>query len=132
VTVTVDSIGVALELDLSETQTARAQQLINDVIAQAESIVSPLPPAADATVRACVCRHFLNKTGVTTEVLGPYSVSRPAMSGSLLSDAEIRALQRAAGRRGAFSVNLLPSTYRLDLPPWDADPTSTSNSSSSS
>lgn len=122
----------------------RAQMLIDDAIAQALSIVtvgtvpesgateSNLPAGAASVIRPAVARIYLNPQGATSEVAGPYSVSRSANTGSLFSNAEIASLRRLAGRGGAFTIDMLPADALSRLPWWDVDLELSSSSSSSS
>lgn len=121
--VTPDDLGVYLGATLDATDEDRAQMLIDDAIAQALSVVTVgtvpvdgateanLPDGAGSVIRAAVARVFLNPAGVTQEVLGSFSVARPASSGSFFSKAERAALRRMAGGGSAFSIDLLPTGY---------------------
>lgn len=117
-------LGTSVEPD-------RAQMLIDDVKAQALALVTVgtvpdtgatwdnLPTGAEAIVRAAVARLYTNPTGVSSEGVGPFTYTRPAPSGSLLSTRERKALKRLAGRAGAFSVDPTPADVGADLYPWD-------------
>lgn len=80
------------------------------LIAQAEtlaaSVVSPLPSGAETVVLSAAMRAYANPQGVTTETLGPYSVSRP-MAGVYLTKTERATLRRMSGGGGAFSIDPL-------------------------
>jgi hypothetical protein len=98
----------------------RAQMLLDDAVAEALAIVTVgpvpdsgatyanLPPGADAVIRGAAGRHYLNTTGATSETVGPYSVTRPALTGATLSASERRKLLRLAGRGGAFEIETTP------------------------
>ena len=121
--VTPDDLAVYLGITLSSTDEDRAQLLIDDAIAQALSIATVgtvpvdgateanLPSGAGSVIRAAVARIFQNPAGVTQEVLGSFSVARPASSGALFSTAERGALRRMAGRGSAFSIDPLLAGY---------------------
>lgn len=112
-------------LGLADIDTARAQMLIDDAVAQALAIATVgvvvdfpgpgnLPTGSDGVIRAAAARQYLNAAGVTTETVGPYSATRPAPSGSMFSYAECQVLRRLAGRGGAFSIDVTPS-YAHDV-----------------
>lgn len=112
---TAEDLG--LYLGLAEIQGDRADLLIAQAIALAESIVKPLPDQATAVVLSAAGRAYVNPQQVTYETIGPQSVQRPAGSGGLyLTKADKAALKALAGRGGAFTV---------DPTPADADPSPT-------
>lgn len=132
--VTPDDLAVYLGVDLDDTQVARAAMLIDDAVGQALAVVTVgvvpddgpteanLPAGWEGVVRPAVARIFLNPTGVTSEVTGPYSVGRPATTGALLSKNERAALRRLAGRSGgAFTIDGLPDEYCPRVESWDVD-----------
>lgn len=135
--VTTDDLATYLGISYSGAEEDRAQMLIDDAVAQALTIVTVgtvpttgatednLPAAAASVIRAAVARVFLNPSGVSQEVTGPYTFSRAIGSGSMFSKAEVAALRRMAGRSGAFTVDLLPVGY-----PESAWASSSSSSSS--
>ena len=106
---------LALYLDLSEINEARADLMLAQAIALAESIVSPLPDAASAVILAVAGRAYANPQGISYETVGPIAVQRP-QAGLYMTRDERRTLQRLAGRGGAFTV---------DPTPVDADPDAT-------
>ncbi|MEV4424065.1 hypothetical protein AB0K23_01550 [Streptomyces sp. NPDC049602] len=108
---------LALYLGLGEIQGDRADLLIAQAVALAESVVKPLPDQATAVVLSVAGRAYVNPQQVTYETIGPQSVQRPAGSGGLyLTKADKAALKALAGRGGAFTV---------DPTPADADPSPT-------
>lgn len=108
---------LALYLGLAEIQGDRADLLIAQAVALAESVVKPLPDQATAVVLSVAGRAYVNPQQVTYETIGPQSVQRPAGSGGLyLTKADKAALKSLAGRGGAFTV---------DPTPADADPSPT-------
>lgn len=121
--VSTDDLATYLGVELTGAEDDRAQMLIDDAVAQALTIVTVgtvpttgatdanLPAAAGSVIRPAVARVFLNPSGVSQEVTGPYTFSRAIGSGSMFSKSEIAALRRMAGRSGAFQVDLLPAGY---------------------
>lgn len=112
---TAEQLG--LYLGLGEIDGERADLLIRQAVALAESAVKPLPDQATAVVLSVAGRAYVNPQQVTYETIGPQSVQRPAGSGGLyLTKADKAALKSLAGRGGAFTV---------DPTPADADPSPT-------
>lgn len=108
---------LALYLGLGEIHGERADLLIAQAAALAESVVKPLPDQATAVVLSAAGRAYINPQQVTYETIGPQSVQRPSGSGGLyLTKADKAALKSLAGRGGAFTV---------DPTPADADPSPT-------
>jgi hypothetical protein len=111
----------------------RAQMLLDDATNEALSVVygggdvtetvDDLPDQADAIVRAAAARVYVNPAGVTQEVTGSFSVSRPAASGSMLSRREKAKLRRLAGKGGAFTVDPTPADALTDYESPLAHPT---------
>ena len=87
--------------------TATATLLIELAQGLAEDIVSPLPPSAKAVVLSAAKRAYSNPEGLTTETIGPYATGRTT-GDVFLTRAEERALKRAAGRGGAYSIDPTP------------------------
>ncbi|MGA4875819.1 hypothetical protein [Streptomyces lydicamycinicus] len=115
VTPTAEQLGLYLGLD--EIQGDRADLLIAQAVALAESVVKPLPDQATAIVLSAAGRAYVNPQQVSYETIGPMSVQRPSGSGGLyLTKADKAALKSLAGRGGAFTVDPTPAT---------ADPTAT-------
>ncbi|HVX20887.1 MAG TPA: hypothetical protein VHB02_06045 [Acidimicrobiales bacterium] len=124
-TVTPEDLRIYLALD--DIDPGRAQMLITDVFREALTIATVgtvpdsgptwdnLPTGADAVIRAAAGRLYLNPAGVTSETMGPYSVTRSAMTGSVLSRRERAKLRRLAGRGGAFSIDMTPATAMKDV-----------------
>lgn len=106
---TAEQLGLYLGMD--EIQGDRADLLIAQAVALAESVVKPLPDQASAVVLAAAGRAYTNPAQVTYETIGPMSVQRPAGSGGLyLTKADKAALKALAGRGGAFLVDPTPAT----------------------
>jgi len=109
---------LALYLGLSEIQGDRADLLIEQAVALAESVVKPLPDQATAVVLSVAGRAYINPQQVTYETIGPQSVQRPAGSGGLyLTKADKAALKALAGRGGAFTVDPTPADA-TPAPTW--------------
>ena len=115
VTPTAEQLG--LYLDLPEIRADRADLLLQQAVALAETVVRPLPDRATAVVLSVAGRAYVNPQQVSYETIGPMSVQRPQGSGGLyLTKADKSALKALAGRGGAFTV---------DPTPADADPSPT-------
>ncbi|MDH6224358.1 hypothetical protein [Streptomyces sp. MJP52] len=114
-TPTAEQLG--MYLGLPEIDGGRADLLIQQAVALAESVVRPLPDQATAVVLSVAGRAYVNPQQVSYETIGPMSVQRPQGSGGLyLSKSDKAALKSLAGRGGAFTV---------DPTPTDADPSPT-------
>jgi hypothetical protein len=114
-TPTAEQLG--MYLGLPEIDGGRADLLIQQAVALAESVVRPLPDQATAVVLSVAGRAYVNPQQVSYETIGPMSVQRPQGSGGLyLSKSDKAALKSLAGRGGAFTV---------DPTPADADPSPT-------
>jgi hypothetical protein len=117
VTPTAEELGLSLDLD--EIRGDRADFLIKMAISLCLTVVKPLPDEAAAVVLSIAGRAYLNPAQVTYETIGPMSVQRPSGSGGLyLTKADKAALKSAAGRGGAFTVDLTPA----DATPWPSWP----------
>lgn len=117
---TPENLAVFLGAEFDDTDTARAQMILDGVTAQALTVVvvgavpetgptaANLPDAASSVIYGAAGRAFLNPAGATQEVAGSASIARPSNTGSLLSAAE-KAVLRALGGTGSgvFSVDLL-------------------------
>jgi hypothetical protein len=116
---------LALYLNLTEINGDRADLMITQAIGLAESIVSPLPDSASATILAIAGRAYANPQGVSYETVGPIAVQRP-QAGLYMTADERRTLRRLAGRGGAFTVDPTPAdadpsvSRPADLDGWDA------------
>lgn len=112
---------LALYLGLEEIQGDRADLLIAQAVALAESVVKPLPDQATAVVLSVAGRAYVNPQQVSYETIGPMSVQRPSGSGGLyLTKADKAALKSLAGRGGAFTVDPTPTTADPS-PTWPMD-----------
>ncbi|MGW2010849.1 hypothetical protein [Streptomyces nigrescens] len=119
VTPTAEQLGLYLGLD--EIQGDRADLLIAQAVALAESVVKPLPDQATAVVLSAAGRAYINPQQVSYETIGPMSVQRPSGSGGLyLTKADKAALKSLAGRGGAFTVDPTPETADPS-PTWPLD-----------
>lgn len=120
---TVTTTDLQTYLGLDSIDADRAAMILDDVLQDALSVVtvgtvpatstatwSNLPAGAEGVIRAAAGRVYLNAAGVTSESVGPFSVTRPAPSGSLLSRRERMKLRRLAGRGPAISVDTTPTT----------------------
>jgi hypothetical protein len=116
---TAEQLG--LYLALQEVDGDRADLLIEQAVALATSVVSPLPDAATAVVLSVAGRAYVNPQQVSYETIGPMSVQRPTGSGGLyLTKADKAALKALAGRGGAFTVDPTPETADPS-PTWPID-----------
>lgn len=106
---TAEQLG--LYLGLSEIDGPRADLLIAQAVALAETVVKPLPDQATAVVLSVAARAYVNPQQVSYETIGPMSVQRPQGSGGLyLTKNDKAALKSLAGRGGAFTVDPTPAT----------------------
>jgi len=112
---------LALYLGLEEIAGDRADLLIEQAVALAQSVVKPLPDEATAVVLSVAGRAYVNPQQVSYETIGPMSVQRPTGSGGLyLTKADKAALKSLAGRGGAFTVD--PTPLAADpSPTWPVD-----------
>ncbi|MFE9855602.1 hypothetical protein [Streptomyces sp. NPDC005780] len=116
---TAEQLGMYLGMD--EIQGDRADLLIQQAVALAESVVKPLPAQATAVVLSVAGRAYVNPQQVSYETIGPMSVQRPSGSGGLyLTKADKAALKSLAGRGGAFTVDPTPATADPS-PTWPVD-----------
>ena len=114
---------LALYLGLEEIAGDRADLLIEQAVALAQSVVKPLPDEATAVVLSVAGRAYVNPQQVSYETIGPMSVQRPQGSGGLyLTKADKAALKSLAGRGGAFTVDPTPATADPS-PTWPVDDT---------
>lgn len=119
VTPTAEQLG--MYLGLGEIDGERADLLIQQAVALAESVVKPLPDQATAVVLSVAGRAYVNPQQVAYETIGPMSVQRPSGSGGLyLTKADKAALKSLAGRGGAFTVDPTPATADPS-PTWPVD-----------
>lgn len=112
---------LALYLGLEEIAGDRADLLIEQATALAQSVVKPLPDEATAVVLSVAARAYVNPQQVSYETIGPMSVQRPTGSGGLyLTKADKAALKSLAGRGGAFTIDPTPETADPS-PSWPVD-----------
>jgi len=112
---------LALYLGLEEIAGDRADLLIEQAVALAQSVVKPLPEEATAVVLSVAGRAYVNPQQVSYETIGPMSVQRPQGSGGLyLTKSDKAALKSLAGRGGAFTVDPTPVTADPS-PSWPVD-----------
>lgn len=118
---TAEQLG--MYLGLAEVDGDRADLLIVQAVALAESVVKPLPDQATAVVLSVAGRAYVNPQQVAYETIGPMAVQRPSGSGGLyLTKADKAALKSLAGRGGAFTVDPTPATADPS-PTWPVDDT---------
>lgn len=99
---------------------ARAALLIGQAQGLCESVITPLPAAAAAIVMRVAGRAY-------TSILSPRQQQLAAAGGQFggsagggvyLSDYDIADLRRFNGGGGAFSIDILTSTYVAPVPEW--------------
>jgi len=105
---TVTASDLELYMGSDTINSSRADLLIAQATLLCESVVTPLPAAADVVIISAAARAYSNPQGVTAESVGPYNVQRP-WAGIYLTKAERAALRRMAGSGGAFSVDPTPA-----------------------
>ncbi|MFF3998522.1 hypothetical protein ACFYX8_35100 [Streptomyces cyaneofuscatus] len=116
---TAEQLG--MYLGTAEIDGDRADLLIQQAVALAQSVVRPLPDDASAVVLSVAGRAYVNPQQVSYETIGPMSVQRPTGSGGLyLTKADKAALKSLAGRGGAFTVDPTPSSADPS-PTWPVD-----------
>jgi len=103
----------------------RAEFILDKARMLCESIVSPLPPGAEAVILDVAERAFANPTtssGLLTyeEGVGPYGTTPGTTGMGLYLTLENRAtLRRLAGGGGAFTIDTTPANAGTSLPWWD-------------
>ncbi|MFI2081421.1 hypothetical protein ACH43Y_13875 [Streptomyces rubiginosohelvolus] len=118
---TAEQLG--MYLGMGEIDGDRADLLIQQAVALAQSVVRPLPDDASAVVLSVAGRAYVNPQQVSYETIGPMSVQRPTGSGGLyLTKADKAALKSLAGRGGAFTVDPTPASADPS-PTWPVDDT---------
>ncbi|MFJ6239587.1 hypothetical protein ACIQH0_36505 [Streptomyces griseus] len=116
---TAEQLG--MYLGMGEIDGDRADLLIQQAVALAQSVVRPLPDDASAVVLSVAGRAYVNPQQVSYETIGPMSVQRPTGSGGLyLTKADKAALKSLAGRGGAFTVDPTPASADPS-PTWPLD-----------
>ncbi|MFE5958874.1 hypothetical protein [Streptomyces rubiginosohelvolus] len=116
---TAEQLG--MYLGMAEIDGDRADLLIQQAVALAQSVVRPLPDDASAVVLSVAGRAYVNPQQVSYETIGPMSVQRPTGSGGLyLTKADKAALKSLAGRGGAFTVDPTPASADPS-PTWPID-----------
>lgn len=116
---TAEQLG--MYLGMGEIDGDRADLLIQQAVALAQSVVRPLPDDASAVVLSVAGRAYANPQQVSYETIGPMSVQRPTGSGGLyLTKADKAALKSLAGRGGAFTVDPTPASADPS-PTWPVD-----------
>ncbi|WP_089117140.1 hypothetical protein [Streptomyces sp. SS07] len=116
---TAEQLG--MYLGMAEIDGDRADLLIQQAVALAQSVVRPLPDDASAVVLSVAGRAYVNPQQVSYETIGPMSVQRPTGSGGLyLTKADKAALKSLAGRGGAFTVDPTPASADPS-PTWPVD-----------
>lgn len=107
--VEVEDLQVFMGLD--EINEPRAQIILDQIVLLCEALVDPLPDAASPIILSAASRSYAASPGAaTSELVGPYQVTRPS-GGLYLTKSEKAALRLLAGGGGAFSIDLLPEGY---------------------
>lgn len=103
-------LGVFLGESIDQARATLILQLAHDLC---EMVVSPVPPEAKGVEIAVAGRAYANVTSAHQMGMGAAQISFGAQNsttgvgGLYLSRQDEKNLRRAAGRRGAFSVDLL-------------------------
>lgn len=112
-----EDLGTYLGTTIDDT---RAQLLIDMATKLCESIVSPLPDAADAVVLDVVTRAYTNPGMASQQGAGSFTVAYAGGNGGLwLTRQNKTTLRRLAGQGGAFTIDTMPATAGQSLPWWD-------------
>ena len=106
-------------LGLPNLDVDRATQILGLAQALCESVVSPLPPGAEAVVLDVASQAWINPASAGSQAAGPFSVG-PTPGGLRLTRANKATLRRLAGSGGAFTIDVLPAAAATDMPWWDA------------
>lgn len=117
----VTSDDLALALNDPTINEDRADYWIGQAQTLCESILTPLPVTAAVVVTRVAARAYANSTGAVRGQQIQQSGSPLAGPGSgvWLSRADKSDLRRLAGGGNAFSIDLLPADYALNVPIWD-------------
>ena len=123
----------AADLDLyladPTVDTARADEIIAEVVTLCESYVDPLPAGASVVVKRVAARAYLSivkpngpQMGTAGSPFGQGSAGQGGPGGLVLWNSDIRDLRRLAGGSSAFDIDMLDPAYTppSDLPYWDA------------
>lgn len=108
-TVTSDDLASYIGADVDDD---RAEFILDLVMSEAGSIVSPVPSGSKGVILGAAARLYGNPMSVTQELVGPYQFSRPAST--LLTKGERASIRRAAGGGGAFMIDPLGLTGTND------------------
>jgi hypothetical protein len=120
VTVTPNDLGTYLGTTLAYDD-ERALLMISLAVGLCESIVNPLPPAADAVILDVAARAYSNPGNVTAQGAAPFSVNYGAVSGGLWLTRQNKAtLRRLNGSGGAFTIDTAPAIAQA-LPWWETN-----------
>lgn len=103
-----DELRIYLELDdFTDDQKVRAALLIEQAEDLARDVVRPLPRSARTVVTSAAARAFVNPSDSSAQAAGPFQLTA-STGGLYLTRREERALQRAAGRGAAFTIDPTP------------------------
>lgn len=92
------------------TDLARASLLISLAEKLCQSVVSPLPDGAEATVMVVAARAYSNPQNVSTQTAGSYSAAYAQTAGGLwLTKRDEATLRRLASGGGAFTIDPTPT-----------------------
>lgn len=117
-TVTPNDLGTYL--GGSNVDEARAEMLLGLAAQLCESVVAPLPAAADAVVLDVAARAYVNPQNVSQQGAGPFTAAFAGGNGGLYLTRQNKAtLRRLAGSGGAFTIDTMPATAGQALPWWD-------------
>lgn len=106
---TPDELRIYLELDdFTEPQKVRAALLLEQAEDLARDVVRPLPRSARTVVTSAAARAFINPSDSSAQQAGPFQLNA-STGGLYLTRREERALQRAAGRGSAFTIDPTPA-----------------------
>jgi hypothetical protein len=98
----------------------RAQLMIDMAVGLCQSIVLPLPDAADAVVLDVASRAYANPSATPNQAAGPFTMGG-SPGGLWLTRQNKNALRRLSGSGGAFAIDTLPTTAGTMLPPWEVN-----------
>lgn len=123
----IDPADLAVILNDPNINVDRAVAVIADAQTLCESVVAPLVDADALVVKRVAARAYVAVTSSRQQQIaaagGQFGGGSPQTNpgGVMLTRFDKADLRRNHAGGGAFSINMLPSTYSTVLPWWDAE-----------